>query len=70
MAERPFKDVLKEWRLKMSLKEKMSLKQAADVLGVDYPSYRKYETGKRTPCKLAKAQLERMMSNAETVNPD
>lgn len=49
------KDRLKAWRGKRSLKE------AAADLGVDYPSYRKYETGKRTPHKLAMAELERRM---------
>lgn len=55
MAEVLFKDRLKQWRKNRSLKE------AAADLGVDYPSYRKYETGKRTPCKLALAELDRRM---------
>ena len=50
-----FKDLLKAWRGGMSLKE------AAAVLDIDYPSYRKYETGKRTPCKLARAEIARRM---------
>jgi hypothetical protein len=39
----------------------LSLKEAAVKLGVDYPSMRKYATGKRTPSKLAMAELERRM---------
>lgn len=53
-----FKEKLKQWRGKRSLKE------AAAVLGIDYPSYRKYETGKRTPCKMAKPEIERRMGAA------
>ena len=55
MAEVLLKDRLKQWRGKRSLKE------AAAALGVDYPTYRKYETGKRNPCKLAAQQLDRML---------
>lgn len=55
-----FKDMLKNWRGTRSLKE------AAAVLEIDYPSYRKYETGKRTPVKLAQIEIERRMN----ANPD
>lgn len=50
-----FQDMLKEWRGKLSQKE------AAAKLDVDYPTYRKYACGKRTPCKLAQAELIRRM---------
>ena len=50
------KDRLKLWRGKLSLKE------AAAKLDIDYPSYRKYETGKRTPCKLALREIERRIA--------
>jgi len=50
-----FAKALKEWRGKRSLKE------AAADLNIDYPSVRKYACGKRTPCKLARAELERRM---------
>jgi hypothetical protein len=53
----PFKTKLKKWRGQRSLKE------AAAAIDVDYPSYRKYETGKRTPCKLALAEIERRMND-------
>lgn len=49
------KDRLKKWRGSRSLKE------AAAALGIDYPTYRKYETGKRNPCKLAAAELDRRL---------
>jgi hypothetical protein len=55
-----FKDALKLWRGSRSLKE------AAAVLDIDYPSYRKWETGKRTPVKLSQLEIERRM----TANPD
>jgi hypothetical protein len=50
-----FKDKLRRWRGKRYQKE------AADLLGIPFPSYRKYEYGKRTPNKLAMAELERRM---------
>jgi len=56
-----FKDRLKLWRGK-----KLSLKEAAALLDVDYPTYRKYETGKRTPCKLALAEIERRLVERPT----
>jgi transcriptional regulator with XRE-family HTH domain len=46
---------LKAWRGKLSQKE------AAAKLDVHYPTYRKYETGKRTPSKLAAAELDRRL---------
>lgn len=55
-----FKDKLKTWRGKLSLKE------AAAVLEMDYSTYRKYECGKRTPCKLALRKLEDLMSEIST----
>jgi transcriptional regulator with XRE-family HTH domain len=51
-----FAKQLKAWRGKRSLKE------AAAALDVDYPSYRKWETGKRTPAKLSLCELERRMA--------
>lgn len=58
-----FKDRLKAWRGALSLKE------AAAALDIDYPTYRKYETGKRTPCKLALAEIERRMVEDRPENP-
>jgi hypothetical protein len=58
MAEALLKDKLKKWRGSRSLKE------AAADLDVDYPTYRKYETGKRNPCKLARAELDRRLARA------
>lgn len=55
MPEPTFKEKLKAWRGRLSLKE------AAAKLDIDYPSYRKYESGHRTPCKLARAEIERRM---------
>jgi len=43
-------------------KGKLSLKEAASKLDIDYPTLRKYASGKRNPCKLAAAELERRMS--------
>ncbi len=42
-------------------------KEAADLLGIPVSTYRKYEYGKRSPTKLALAELERRM--ATHVNP-
>lgn len=56
MAESLLKDRIKKWQGKRSLKE------CAAVLDIDYPSMRKYATGKRTPRKLALAELERRMA--------
>lgn len=56
------KDRLKEWRGRYSLKE------AAAVLDIDYPTYRKYETGKRTPSKLALAEIERRLQERKMDN--
>ena len=55
MAEALLKDRLKEWRGDRSLKE------AAAVLKLDYPTYRKYETGKRSPCKMAMRYLDQLL---------
>jgi len=46
---------LKIWRGKLYQKE------AAAILDLPIPTYRKYENGKRTPNKLALAELERRM---------
>lgn len=54
MAEQ-FKRTLKRWRGTRYQKE------AADDLRIPLPSYRKYENGKRTPNKLAMAELQRRM---------
>jgi hypothetical protein len=51
-----FGDRLKKWR------GARLQKQAAGDLDIPLPSYRKYEYGKRTPNKLALAELERRMS--------
>lgn len=50
------KDRLREWRGKRRQKE------AASDLDIPLPTYRKYEYGKRTPNKLALAELLRRMS--------
>lgn len=47
------KDKLRIWRGKLYQKE------AAEILGIPLATYRKYESGKRTPNKLALAELER-----------
>jgi DNA-binding XRE family transcriptional regulator len=49
-------DELKVWRGKLYQKE------AAAKLDIPLPTYRKYEKGKRTPNKLALAELKRRMS--------
>jgi len=49
------KDQLREWRGKRRQKE------AAADLDIPLPTYRKYEYGKRTPNKLALAELTRRM---------
>jgi transcriptional regulator with XRE-family HTH domain len=49
---------LRLWRGKLRQKE------AAAKLDLPLPTYRKYEYGKRTPNKLALAELERRLSNA------
>ena len=59
MADVLLKDRIKEW------KGKRSLKECAAALDIDYPSMRKYATGKRTPSKLALAELERRMAQTE-----
>jgi len=56
------KDKIRAWRGKLSLKE------AAAVLDIDYPSMRKYAAGKRTPCKLALIELERRMDQYRRSN--
>jgi len=50
------KDLLREWRGKRRQKE------AASDLDIPLPTYRKYEYGKRTPTKLAMAELLRRMT--------
>lgn len=50
-----FTEELRTWRGKLRQKE------AADLLKIPLPSYRKYENGKRTPNKLAMAELRRRM---------
>lgn len=49
------KDRLRKWRGKRYQKE------AAAALDLPVPTYRKYETGKRTPNKLAMAELNRRL---------
>lgn len=49
------KNQLREWRGSLRQKE------AADILDLPLPTYRKYEYGKRTPNKLAMAELQRRM---------
>ena len=53
----------------MLLPEKLKLwrgktpwKAAAAILDIPFGTYRKYESGKRTPNKLALAELERRMA--------
>jgi len=53
-----FKDRLKVWRGKLRQKE------GADKLKVPLSTYRKWEIGKQTPGKLARAELERRMEHA------
>ena len=50
-----FSEELKAWRGKLYQKE------AASNLDIPLTSYRKYENGKRTPNKLAMAELRRKM---------
>lgn len=38
-------------------------KEMADRLGIPVGTYRKYESGKRTPNKLALAELERRIAD-------
>ena len=51
----PLKARLRRWRGKMYRKE------AAAKLGVGIPTYRAWETGRRTPTKIAEAEIERRM---------
>ncbi len=44
---------------------KLSLKEAAAKLDIDYATFRKYASGKRTPCKLALAELDRRLSERQ-----
>jgi predicted transcriptional regulator len=52
-----FKDRLRAWR------GKRYQKQAADILSVSTACIRKWEKGKRTPGKLALAEIERRMAD-------
>src|SRR5215813_3192643 len=61
MATLLLAEKLKAWRGRLSLKE------AAAKLDIDYPTYRKYESGKRTPCKLALAELQRRLDNLSSL---
>lgn len=60
MPDELLKDRLKKWRGKLRKKE------AAAILDIPFPTYRSYEYGKRTPNKLAMAELERRMENNRT----
>lgn len=51
-----FSRKLREWRGRRYQKE------AAVILDIPLPTYRKYERGKRTPNKLAMAELERRIN--------
>jgi transcriptional regulator with XRE-family HTH domain len=51
-------DRLKRWRLG----KKLLLKEAAARLDLPYGTYRKYENGKRTPPRLARAEIDRRIS--------
>jgi Helix-turn-helix len=51
------KNRLREWRGKRRQKE------AAADLDIPVPTYRKYEYGKRTPNRLALAELNRRMDS-------
>ena len=53
----------KLWRDSAQLPSILILKECASDLGIDYPSMRKYAIGKRTPHKLALAELERRMND-------
>lgn len=58
-------DRLRQWRGKRYIKE------AAAILGLPMGTYRKYEEGKRTPNKLALAELERRITeNTNERHPD
>ncbi len=50
-----FKDELREWRGRLRQKE------AAEKLDVPVATFRKWEIGKRTPNKLAMAEIKRRM---------
>ena len=52
----PLKDRLREWQGKRRQKE------AAADLDLPLPTYRKFLYGKRTPNKLAMAELERRLA--------
>lgn len=52
-------DRLRLWRGKRYIKE------AAAILGLPMGTYRKYEEGKRTPNKLAMAELERRLQEIQ-----
>lgn len=54
------KDRLKTWRGKRYRKE------AAALLDIPLATYRKYEEGRRTPNKLALAELERRLERQTT----
>lgn len=58
MAEMLLAKRINEWRGNLSLKE------AAAVLDIDYSTLRKYASGKRTPGKLARCEIERRMDSA------
>lgn len=51
-----FAKVLDRWRGKRKPRE------AATTLGLDYPTFRKYASGKRTPPKSALAGLQKRMN--------
>lgn len=55
MTELTFAKKIKRWRGKLSLKE------AAAALDIEYSYFRKYSCGKRTPGKLAMETIERRM---------
>lgn len=59
MSELTFAKQIKLWRGKLSLKE------AAAILEIDYPSFRKYACGKRTPSKLAAETIAARMDKHE-----
>lgn len=50
-------DRLRSWRLG----KKLLLKEAAAKLEIPHGTYRKYEAGKRTPNKLALAEITRRL---------
>jgi transcriptional regulator with XRE-family HTH domain len=57
-------DRLRLWRGKRYIKE------AADILGIPIGTYRKYEEGKRTPNKLALAELERRLEETQNARTE